>query len=83
MENYIEITKVVKERVPLLRDVSLYELKKIKNDEMFDIYGLIDWDNAEVIKEDYSYGGIRVVEHGKTVYNRKGKHFKLFKTKTQ
>jgi hypothetical protein len=75
MENYIEITKVVKERVPLTRKPTADELAMIKNDEMFNTETLIDWDKSEVIEEDYSYGRLDVQFENKQLYYRNGKHF--------
>lgn len=71
MENYIEITKIVKERVPLLRKPRPEELNMIKNGSMFDISEkLIDWDKSETIEEDYSYGGLKVQFEDKLLYNK-------------
>lgn len=74
MDSYIEITKVVKERVPILREATYDEIKQIKNDEMFDTEKLIDWDNAETVEEDYSFGGIRLVLNGKAIYQKIGRY---------
>lgn len=74
MENYIEITKMVTERVPLTRKPTPEELEMIKNDEIFDITEpLIDWDNADIIDEDYSYGSLKVQFENKQLYIRYGR----------
>ena len=72
MENLIKIRRVVETEVPLLRKPTDEELSKIKNDEMFDIDDLFDWNKEEIIDEDYSYCQIKVQFDGKEILNKQG-----------
>lgn len=54
-ENYIEITRVQKVQIPINDDFTLSDFCQVINEnELFDD-DRIDWDNEEVIEEDYSY----------------------------
>lgn len=72
MNDYIEVERKISSRFPLLREPTAEEIQMIKNDEMFEIEGLIDWDNEDKnsIEEDFSYGKIEVVVNDKTKYIR-------------
>lgn len=64
MKNYIEVERIVTSRYSVLREPTSEEIRMIKNDEMFDIEGLINWDEEEVIGEDYSDGAITMIYDG-------------------
>lgn len=77
MENLIKIRRIVETEVPLLRKPTDEELSMIKNDEMFDIDGLFDWDKEETIDEDYSYCQIKVQFDGKEILNKQGGYVRI------
>lgn len=77
MENLIKIRRIVETEVPLLRKPTDEELKMIKNDEMFDIDGLFDWDKEKTIDEDYSYCQIKVQFDGKEILNKQGGYARI------
>lgn len=77
MENLIKIRRIVETKVPLLRKPTDEELSMIKNDEMFDIDDLFDWDKEETIDEDYSYCQIKVQFDGKEILNKQGGYVRI------
>lgn len=77
MGNIIRIRRVVETEVPLLRKPTDKELKMIKNDEMFNIDGLFDWDKEETIEEDYSYCQIKVKYDGKEILKKEGGYVRI------
>lgn len=77
MGNLIKIRRVVETEVPLLRKPTDEELKMIRNDEMFGIDGLFDWDKEETIEEDYSYCQIKVEYEGKEILKKEGGYVRI------
>lgn len=74
-EHSLEISKVVWERVALKRIPTSEELESIKQREYFDLPGdLIEWNESEVIEEDYSYGMIKITLNDEIVFEKRGKH---------
>lgn len=74
-EHSLEISKVVWEKVALKRIPTSEELELIKEREYFDLPdGLIDWNESEVIEEDYSFGMIKITLNDEIVFERRGKH---------
>lgn len=74
-EHSLEISKVVWERVTLKRIPTSEELEQLKQREYFDLPSdLIDWNESEVIEEDYSFGMIKITLNDEIVFERRGKH---------
>ena len=74
-EHSLEISKVVWERVTLKRTPTSEELEQLKQREYFDLPSdLIEWNESEVIEEDYSYGMIKITLNDEIVFEKRGKH---------
>lgn len=74
-EHSLEISKGVWERVALKRIPTSEELELIKEREYFDLPdGLIEWNESEVIEEDYSYDMIKITLNDEIVFEKRGKH---------
>lgn len=57
MNNYIEFTRVQQVRVPLKKIIKVYQFKDYMNgdDNMFDDDDIFDYDNEEIVAEEYSF----------------------------
>lgn len=74
-EHSLQISKVVWEKAAFNRMPTQEEILLIEEGQFYSVAeDLINWDEAEVIEEDYSYGQITLTINGKRVFHRKGYH---------
>ena len=72
IENSLEISKLVWEKVTFNRIPTEEELNLIKDGDYFDLPDdLLDWDKAETIGEDYSFGQITITLNDRKVFDKK------------
>lgn len=72
--NYMDITYKITSRIPLKRVPTNEDLEMIRQEEMFDIEDLFDWNRQTTENEDYSSAKIEVVVNNKKVLFIRGKY---------
>jgi len=74
-QSYIEFTRVQQVRVPLKKDIEEFQFKRYVNgdDNMFDDEDIFDFDNEEIVEEEYSFANhdCKLVIDDKMVYGFK------------
>ena len=69
-EHSLEISKVVWERY-IEKNTNIRRIGQLKQREYFDLPSdLIEWNESEVIEEDYSYGMIKIILNDEIVSKR-------------
>lgn len=63
---FVEFSRIVWEKIPMKREPTPKELRFIKKNEYFELPDdLLDWSQAEMTNEDFSYGQVILTLDGK------------------
>jgi hypothetical protein len=86
-QSYIEFTRVQQVRVPIKKNIKVYQFKDYMNgdENMYDDDDIFDFDNEEIVEEEHSFANhdCKLVVDDKMVYEFKSPYVlgTLFKIK--